>query len=174
MFENKILSFSEASEILNVSQATIRNWIKTGVIAGSLTLENLQKLKISIKNGEIERLSKRANKINSNKNFIPKEYLNNSIIFENIKKITTICNRYFELIEEKILNITISSLIENKEVILNDNKILFKRNIFEKIIDNYCNLSKIDFNFSNEVKDFFKDFVNNENIDILGVLYQTI
>jgi len=174
MSKDEKLNISEVSQILNVSQATIKNWLKTGVIAGSLTLNTIEKLKKSIEYGEILRLDKRANKNNSNKNFIPKEYLNNAIFVENIDKITKICNNYFATIEEKLLNIVCSFLIENNEIISNEIKFLFKRKIIEKIITDYYYNFKININFFYEVRENFKNFEKNNDIDILGVLYQSI
>jgi len=77
-----ILTVNEAASFLGVSSATIRNWGKNGSLSAiqktkpiSYPKEDIRKLKEQIKNGQIARLSTRANKRNAKRTFIPSEYL---------------------------------------------------------------------------------------------------
>ncbi|MBL0104411.1 MAG: helix-turn-helix domain-containing protein [Bacteroidetes bacterium] len=67
------LSIPEAATFLNVSQATVRNWRKAGLLPESLSAREVQNLHTSIADGAVLRLNKRANKSKSTKTFIPVE-----------------------------------------------------------------------------------------------------
>ena len=79
----KLLNINNTAKILGVSTATVRNWVK----AGTLPLHNhshyvfdkktVEKFKLKLHTGQLDKLTKRANKIKSQKNFIPIEYTNN-------------------------------------------------------------------------------------------------
>ncbi|MDD3281655.1 MAG: N-6 DNA methylase, partial [Bacteroidales bacterium] len=79
-----------AASLLQVSGATIRNWLKSGYLQGViiegkqlLYTNDLQKLK----NQASKRLTQRANKAQSEKLLLPKEYLQNNSELQNITAI---------------------------------------------------------------------------------------
>jgi len=62
---NLMISRAEAAEILFISIATVRNWEKSGLLKsenGLLRPSEVQRLSRLIENGEIQKLTKRANK----------------------------------------------------------------------------------------------------------------
>ena len=78
-----ILNINSTAKILGVSTATVRNWVK----AGDLPLhsssksyyfdkKDVEKIKLKIFTGQFAKLTKRANKIKSQKIFVPTEYTN--------------------------------------------------------------------------------------------------
>ncbi len=91
-----IITTKRAAGILEVSEATVRNWVKHGYLSsGELTKNNFRssdvdKLKRQIESGEIKRLRKRANKKKSDKSFVPEEYLNDTELVHEINKIRNI------------------------------------------------------------------------------------
>ena len=63
------MNLTQVAQYLGVSSATIRNWIKTGLIIASksgrsfvIERDQVISLKNKIDSGEMDRLSKRANK----------------------------------------------------------------------------------------------------------------
>jgi len=63
--EDIIISRDKAAEILLISTATVRNWEKSGLLIsdnGLLRLSQVKNILRLIKNGELKRLTKRANK----------------------------------------------------------------------------------------------------------------
>lgn len=63
---------------MEISEATLRNWIKHGYIrkeGNGYSLANLKSLKKRIGSGELARLNRRANKTKAGSRFIPTEYL---------------------------------------------------------------------------------------------------
>ena len=78
----RTIDLEETVSLLGVSSATVRNWVRHNYIVpenkqnGELLFDYLQitDLKHKITSGEINRLSKRANKRQSSVKFIPEEY----------------------------------------------------------------------------------------------------
>lgn len=69
-FEDDTLSFSETARIIGVSEATVRNWIKLGIIKSNAQTNRIEKhsidrLRHEIDTGRLEKLNKRANKSKS-------------------------------------------------------------------------------------------------------------
>ena len=78
MKNNKIITIEKAAELLSVSTATIRNWIKTGLLnkyTNGISVKSIKSLLHDISSGKIKRLNSRANKNNSARTFIPNELL---------------------------------------------------------------------------------------------------
>lgn len=82
--KRNLVSLFTAAEMLGISEATVRNWVKHGYLNAELHagkdafyLKDIQRLKEKILDGSLDRLNKRANKKNARKSFIPVEYLGN-------------------------------------------------------------------------------------------------
>lgn len=84
------ICISEAASLLQVSGATIRNWLKSGYLQGVIK-EGKQLLYANdlhkLKNQASKRLTQRANKAQSEKSLLPKEYLQNNSELQNITAI---------------------------------------------------------------------------------------
>lgn len=72
--DTESLALKHIAVILNVSPATVRNWIKTGIIIPPATVEQINKIKSDIETGKLQRLNLRANKGKSLRKYIPDEY----------------------------------------------------------------------------------------------------
>jgi len=75
---NLPLSKHDAARILEVSPATVHNWVKKGVIAFNgrhFSKNQIMDLKRRIAAGDLPRLVRRANKLHSPDRFLPREYL---------------------------------------------------------------------------------------------------
>lgn len=65
------LQVGQASQMLSVSEATLRNWVKLGIVETEskkpllFKLEHIEDIRSKIANGEIQKLNSRANKLHS-------------------------------------------------------------------------------------------------------------
>jgi type I restriction-modification system DNA methylase subunit len=68
---SKTLQVGQASHLLSVSEATLRNWVKLGLIETEskrpllFKLQHIEDIRAKIANGEIQKLNTRANKLHS-------------------------------------------------------------------------------------------------------------
>ncbi|MDD5228968.1 MAG: TaqI-like C-terminal specificity domain-containing protein [Methylococcales bacterium] len=179
------LSVDKAAEVIGVSTATMRNWVKAGHIIPveqrplSFLDHDVNKLKNSLANGSLQKLINRANKANSTANILPSEYVSNNVFVDNIKTIKT-------FVDEKKLNVnlvlfvaTIKLLTSKSELIFDKTKSLFSTNSFKnwkrnsvKIeIENWLKeLSHAEQN--NYIKLY--DSITLTDDDFLGLLYQCL
>ena len=74
----KFLNIENTAELLGISTATVRNWIKCGYLPGYnknnkyfFYRTDVENIKSKLLNGELERLRKRANKIKAKRNICP-------------------------------------------------------------------------------------------------------
>jgi len=91
-----IITVKQASEILDVSEATVRNWIRHGYLKpleytkSKFRDTDVNDLKEKIKCGKIKRLRNRANKRNAGNLFVPEEYLGNITFISETEQIRNI------------------------------------------------------------------------------------
>lgn len=71
-----VLSHSEAAAYLEVSEATLRNWLRAGVVE-SLDIRSIKHLKSQVELGSISRLNKRANKNHNDQKHSHRELIQN-------------------------------------------------------------------------------------------------
>jgi predicted RNA methylase len=76
-----LIDLKNAAVLLGVSIATVKNWVKCGHLQTSdkgvdyfFHKKDLEGAKLKIKDGGLNKLNKRANKIKSSKTFVPEEY----------------------------------------------------------------------------------------------------
>lgn len=144
---------------LNISLATVNNWIKTGVIPspenGYYTKDVYSNLIKTIENSN-DRLQSRANRSNKN---------SSNIIFLGIKDKKR-KELLFELVEEFKRNKL--SVIESIACL--GKQILIDNNLYDEKSEIYLKINKI-YSGNNIFKDFH---IENKNDDILGAFYQSI
>lgn len=178
------IDYNNASQLLGVSVDTLRNWVKAKYVfpfiknkkAGFLK-SDIQILKQKIINGEIDRLTSRANKKNSKDTFIPKEYLKNKNDLLKIQKIIAIINENKIDTELALLLLSLNSL-EKKGLIKNNlntcssfEQISFKNEFVKKVILNWAS------KFLNIELNKYKIIINTsivETNDFLGIIYQSL
>lgn len=89
------IGVGKAAEILGVSSATIRNWVKAGHLTPLdnqrvlFDEEDVMRVKNDLSTGKLSRLRQRANKTKSKASFIPMEYSDNALLLESIIGIRT-------------------------------------------------------------------------------------
>lgn len=81
--QEEILDMGKTAEMLGISKASVRNWIKHGYLqavdpkGNTFYASEALKLKRAVMEGKIDRLNKRANKVSAGKCFMPTEYIKN-------------------------------------------------------------------------------------------------
>jgi tRNA1(Val) A37 N6-methylase TrmN6 len=172
--KSEVLNIAAAAEILNVSQATIRNWIKSKLLSKNLTFDEISNLKKSIEDGNIQKLNKRANKAQSGINFIPSEYSTNQQIRTRIKKITDIAKKYFKNTDECLYSLAVCFLISKREIFELFGYLEYERSVFQKIIDEYGDNKTLKLDFIHQVRPHLIKLNKLECFDPLGLLYQSL
>ncbi|MDD2634064.1 MAG: TaqI-like C-terminal specificity domain-containing protein [Bacteroidales bacterium] len=170
---DKLINIKTAANILNVSEATVRNWIKTGLLNSKLRESNVINVKNSIANGDIKRLNKRANKSKSTKSFIPSEYLDDTNVLESVSDIIKYSRKHFNNNAEIIFNLVIAFIDEIDYI---NNELVFKRLAFKLVFDEFNEKQKFKPNpgFLNHISNKIRVLKGSKITDVLGLLYQSL
>jgi SAM-dependent methyltransferase len=113
------LSLSQASEKLGVSEATVRNWIRLKVIEASsrspLTIKTaeVQKIQLQIQMGELNKLSKRANKLHSLEQKSNISHLSDEATQSAAREILDVLGDLKLSLQEKLLQVFVLVLISD-------------------------------------------------------------
>ena len=144
---------------LNISLATVNNWIKTGVIPspenGYYTKDVYSNLIKTIENSN-DRLQSRANRSNQN---------SSNIIFLGIKD-----KKRKELLLELVEEFKKNKLSVIESIACLGKQILIDNNLYDEKSEIYLKINKI-YSGNNIFKNFH---IENKNDDILGAFYQSI
>ena len=144
---------------LNISLATVNNWIKTGVIPspenGYYTKDVYSNLIKTIENSN-DRLQSRANRSNKN---------SSNIIFLGIKD-----KKRKELLFEFVEEFKRNKLSVIESIACLGKQILIDNNLYDEKSEIYLKINKI-YSGNNIFKNFH---IENKNDDILGAFYQSI
>jgi len=183
LFENEYLSTAEIAETLGITSASIRNWIRHGylhpvnktgkVFFSKVDIEQLQK---KINSGDIERLSKRANKSKAIKTFIPLEYSENKEVSGTVECIINYILESNLDINYSLFYLSLNLLqkFERAEFIADEstNTVLIRSNnpYLEKELFDWMPISTEDLDRYKKL--LFFDLPNEE--DILGLIYQSV
>lgn len=115
----QLLDINEVAHFLDISSATVRNWIKYDYISPAMTegkkrfsLQDVKALKNNLSNGNINRLRKRANKNRSSSTFLPLEYLSNTETVKDTEHILNIMQSCGVAIEEGLFILALKMLVD--------------------------------------------------------------
>jgi methylase of polypeptide subunit release factors len=172
--KQKTINIEQAAKILGISMSTARNWIKCGLLSDNSSIEEAEELKYNIENGRVGKLNKRANKVKSNKNFVPSEYSTSKTIKQRIRKISELSQSFFSDLDECLYNLAVCYLISKREIFELFGTLEFERSIFEKIIFDYGKDKKLNLEFIEKARPHFIKFNKLECHDPLGFSYQSI
>ena len=177
------LTYEEVSEVLGVSSATVRNWVKLGHIKpASVHLGNrflrshINEIKSNITDGSLAKLNKRANKAKSISKIIPTEYADNNEVLEPILATTKLA-KAFNLDSDSVLLVTALNLLTKAGLISNTqnlslNGIRYSNDIIKSEIEDWLH-TKEDLQLTTHYKDVLNAKVPI-NCDFLGLLYQSL
>ncbi len=171
------------AEEFKVSKATIRNWIKLELLSEKdLSRENIIATRRKILSLSDKKLSSRANKIYSEKNFIPQEYITKKENIDLIENFLEKLNRleFLSSIDEKIFLSTILYL-KSQNYFEQSNRIIdileFLKLAQTKQI--YIELKnwqeEIRFKYQRAAEFLLKvEMPENNDEDFLGIVYQSL
>ena len=181
-----VLNLASTASLLDVSSATVRNWVKTGVLK---TFDNKSKnffdtkqiteIKTKMSNGNLNKLNQRANKSKANKTFTPDEYLQDE---SELNGLTIIIN----FIHENKIDLQLSLLLIVLNLLTKENLLLptkikdIKKEMNLRITNKQLQeevkiwLSKIDTANIKEEFDYLLDCELPAHRDILGFMYQSL
>lgn len=177
------LTYKEVSEVLGISTATVRNWVKLGHIcpvsirfSNKFLSSHIEEVRDRITNGSLAKLNKRANKGKSVSKTIPIEYADNRDVFEAILKITELFKTN-NLDRDTVLLLTAINLLKQTGQIKNRhfsslNNIIYTNDIVESEIEDWLH-NKNNWQITEHYKDII-DFNIPLNCDFLGLLHQSL
>src|SRR3989344_3765344 len=184
--EDTMLNIENTASFLGISTATVRNWVKCGYLQtlGDNTKyffnkKDVADVKSKILNGDLEKLSKRANKAKADRTFLPDEYSQNKISFNQLNSVVDfIKSNNIDLLpalllvslnllkkEKVLLEVDIQDVIKKKDLSFTNKQI-------EKEIKFW--LSEIDEGKIRENFSFLLDCDIPKQRDVLGFLYQSL
>lgn len=177
------LTYKEVSEVLGISSATVRNWVKLGHIQpASVHLRNrflrshINEIKSNMADGSLAKLNKRANKAKSIAKIIPTEYADNNAVLEPIFAITKL-TKAFNLDRDSVLLITALNLLTKVGLISNTqnlslNGISYSNDVIKSEIEDWLHIKK-----DLQLTTHYKEILNTKvpiNCDFLGLLHQSL
>ncbi|MEA2065305.1 MAG: N-6 DNA methylase [Patescibacteria group bacterium] len=118
---NTIFDIKNTASFLNISSATVRNWLKSGHLKSFdnnsknfFHINEIQNIKSKIINGNFVKLNKRANKSEATKTFIPEEYLKNK---NGLNKLNNIIN----FIQKNNIDLNLSLFLVSLNLLAKEN-----------------------------------------------------
>lgn len=185
----QIISIKQAAGLLEISEATVRNWVRHGYLSSVVNtksrfqLSDVIGLKNKIENGEIDRLRKRANKKKAGITFIPDEYLHDNSFVDEVEKIRDhFLSRELDL-ESSILVLGLKQLVLREEVTCNNPANLFDLNSFSswrrdcvknEIASWMTEIDIPDEKYSDEYSGLFNLLRDVSHNDTVGIIYQSL
>ena len=180
------LNIEDTAELLGISTATVRNWIKCGYLPAYnknnkyfFYRTDIENIKSKLLNGELKKLHKRANKIKAKRTFVPEEYIEKQTHLYKFNRIINFIQKNNIKITNAIFLLGLNFLRKKKilfkidiQDILKGKKLLFTNKQVQKEIDSW--LLEIR---SEDIKPHLSFLLNcelPEQRDILGILYQSL
>lgn len=185
--ENEVMDTSQTAEFLQISTATVKNWIRHNYLmpinpAGkaSFSTRAIAIFKENLTNGRIGRLRKRANKDKSAETFLPLEYLSDIEKVRDVNTAVNLISEYGVTLEEGLFFLALNYLYREglvariskiDDILTFDKKVFFHKQIRQEIINWSEKISfKSDKNFQSKILTTHIPRVR----DFLGVVYQTL
>jgi len=181
-----VLNIENAAIFLGISTATVRNWVKSGYLQTIredakylFHRKEVENIKSRIKNGDIEKLNKRANKSKTNKTFIPEEYIQDGVSFNELNSIVNFIKINSVSLLPALLLIALNLLKKEKILLKADiQDIIQKKDLFftNKEIEGEIKpwILEIESEKIKEEFSFLLDCDIPQQRDVLGFLYQSI
>ena len=181
-----ILNIENTAELLGISTATVRNWIKCGYIHPHnknnkyfFHKADIEQIKLQLLNGKLEKLNQRANKIKNKNTFIPEEHIKTKIQLDKLNPIINFIQINNIEIESALFLLSLNFLKKEKiflsintQDLLKKKKLICTNKQIQKEINSwFLEIKKTDIkkHFS-----FLLDCELSKQRDILGILYQSL
>ncbi len=181
-----ILTIQKTASFLGISTATVRNWVKCGHLrtndqGGAFTfhISEIQNIKNSIENGELQKLNGRANKSKTDRTFVPEEYLDNVNDAESIEQIINFVdeNKVNTFVAVLLLSINLLQKLNlislaTVEALQKKQKLSFSHRQLQAEIESW--ITEINTNDLKSNYSFLLECDLPEQQDILGLIYQSL
>lgn len=182
--ENEQLTIAQVCDLLSISRATVKNWIRLGKLKFDSNSETFDKkyieiLLAEIKNGKDNRLKSRRNKKNVSGKMLYKDYIKNKCNYTVVEKIL---NSYEQITEDELriilANFAIQLYRQSGGVIISENALLqgqtkiTNHSVFNDLLKDLLgsvNVSQIDLSNIQSALNCKVQFVPLE--DTLGFIY---
>ena len=181
-----VLNIESAATFLEISTATVRNWVKCGYLQtlGENTKylfpkRDIENVKSKILNGDLEKLNKRANKAKADRTFAPEEYIQDKVGFSELNSIVDFIKGNNIDLFPALLLVSLN-LLKKENILLEANiqDIIQKKDLsfankqIEKEIKSWLSETK-----GGKIKESFSFLLDCDipkQRDILGFLYQSL
>lgn len=183
----ELMDINEVADFLEISSATVRNWIKHDYIAPAkaegkmrFIFQDVHSLKENLLNGNINRLRKRANKNKSSSTFLPIEYLTDPEKLKDTENVINIIHTHNVEVEEGLFFLALKILvddglikpIENIDTLLSFDDSFFNHRQIKKEIQAWA--EKIKFKSNGDFRKKIMSVHIPHVRDFLGVIYQSL
>lgn len=188
-----LIDITEACELLSISEATGRNWVRSGLMPvvnnggkPMFSRNTIEDLAIRIKTGEVKRLKSRRNKTQTSGVVIPKNYIENNVSYDLVCSII----EQFSLIEftKRKQNLVLAEYVLQ---LLNSRNLIELNTITGRFLYEYCkskssvgefghiiefllDYSDIQESEVDEIKQVLSTRLSYSDDDILGLLYMAL
>ncbi len=182
-----LLDIKKTASFLDVSTATIKNWVKCGYLQTQneyknyfFCLSEIENLKNSITNGDLNKLNGRANKLKAERTFTPDEYLKDETKIDDLTKI-------INFVTENNVDISTSLFLLSLNLLKKEN--IISRITIEDLINGGPNLIFANKQIREEIKSwllkiklhgtksnyaFLLNYPMPNQRDVLGFIYQSL
>lgn len=184
--EDTLLNLESTASLLGISSATVRNWVKCGYLKAFndntknlFHLSEVENIKLSISNGNLTKLNRRANKSKADRTFVPEEYLQDKSKLENLNKIISFIQKNDIDISFALLLLCLNLLKKEKliesvrldDIAMHKNLLIIKEQIKEEL--KAWLLATDTTNLKKECE-YLLDYPLPKHRDILGFIYQSL
>ncbi|PKL51130.1 MAG: restriction endonuclease subunit M [Candidatus Riflebacteria bacterium HGW-Riflebacteria-2] len=184
----QLINTRQAAGLLEVSETTVRNWVKHGYVApvagnaSRFSTDDVKKLKQRIAAGELKRLCRRANKTKTSSSFIPEEYLDNQSFSAELATIRAIFLENSVDIDNALFALTLKQLVLRGEAAIAGDSLFVAascRNIQRKTLANELTswLSELPPRTTaaqKVCKRLFNALTDASHADTIGTVYQSL
>lgn len=185
--ENEVMDISQVAEFLQISTATVRNWIRHNYLMPispdgrtRFSTRDVVIFKENLTTGQIGRLRKRANKDKSADTFLPLEYLSDAEKVRDVDSAVSLISGYGVTPEEGLFFLALNYLSQQElvakinrleDILSFDKKVFFHKQIRQEIKKWSGKISfKSNADFQSKILTVHIPRVQ----DFLGVVYQTL
>lgn len=185
----RIITTRESSRLLDVSEATVRNWVRHGYLSpledttGAFYYKEVLSVKRQLASGKINRLNQRANRTRLGRTMIPAEYVGDAALTKQAEKIRDIMITRRLGIEQTMFCLTVRWLVLKKEVRLDDPARIFQARAYSGWRRSSIKSEMLDWLKAGRISsskrgekylDLYHGLESTTGDDILGLLYQSL
>ena len=185
----RTITVRETSRLLDVSEATVRNWVRHGYLKPAdsrpqgFYYNDVLDVKKKLASGKIDRLNQRANRTRLARSIIPGQYVNDPALTRQAKNICEIFDTKRLGLEKAMFCLTVRLLVLKKEVVLEDPGRMFharsfsgwqRQSLKKEVLDWLASPGLTSARSGGKYLDLYQALEATTGDDILGLLYQSL